>query len=162
MVELGLVDAICQSIFVRCGAFKSKETVYVREMGIHLLSTAIIYILAHVSTSRWMECREIKRKTARDVWPRWILPVTAAEIAEGSILVKVYKFASSGWPGSCPGPELKPFWNRGHEISLETGCQLWGRRVIVPFLPFWKSYIECRSEMCRLCDDLELTLTSGS
>ena len=29
---------------------------------------------------------------------------------------------SSGWPGSCPGPERKPFWNRRDEISLENGC----------------------------------------
>ena len=39
-------------------------------MGIHLLSTDIIYILAHVSTSRRMKCRKVKQKTARDVWPR--------------------------------------------------------------------------------------------
>ena len=31
---------------------KVKKPVYLREIGIHLLSTAIIYILAHVSTSR--------------------------------------------------------------------------------------------------------------
>ena len=31
--------------------FKVKKHAYVREMGIHLHSTAIIYILAHVSTS---------------------------------------------------------------------------------------------------------------
>ena len=41
------------------------------------------------------------------------LPVTAAEIAEGtktdSSLVKVYEYTSSGWPGTCPSPELRPF-----------------------------------------------------
>ena len=50
---------------------KVKKRVYLREMGIHLHSTANIYILAQVSTSRWMKSREIKQKTARDVWLRW-------------------------------------------------------------------------------------------
>ena len=31
---------------------KVKKPVYVREMGIHLLSAAMLYILAHVSSSR--------------------------------------------------------------------------------------------------------------
>ena len=50
---------------------KVKKRVYLREMGIHLHSTAIIYILAHVSTSRWMKSCEIKQKTAWHIWPRW-------------------------------------------------------------------------------------------
>ena len=65
------------------------------------------------------------------------LPVTAEEIAEGtktdSLLVKVYEYTSSGWPGTCPSPEPRPFWNRRDELSLENGCLLWSRRVIVPF-----------------------------
>ena len=52
------------------------------------------------------------------------LPFTAGEIAEGTkkdtLLVKVYECTSFGWPGSCPIPELKPFWNRRDEISLKT------------------------------------------
>lgn len=39
------------------------------------------------------------------------LPVTAAEIAEGtktdSLLVKIYEYTSSGWPGNFPSPELR-------------------------------------------------------
>ena len=85
------------------------------------------------------------------------LPVTAAEIAEGtkpdSLLVKVYEYTSSGWPGTCPSPELKPFWNRRNELSLENGCLLWGRRVIVPFR-FQKRLLEelheCHPGMCRM------------
>ena len=50
------------------------------------------------------------------------LPVTAAEIAEctkkNSLLVKVCEYTSSGWPGSCPSLELRPFWNRRDELSL--------------------------------------------
>ncbi|PFX12264.1 hypothetical protein AWC38_SpisGene23804 [Stylophora pistillata] len=63
------------------------------------------------------------------------LPVTAAEIAEGtktdSLLVKVYEYTSSGWLGTCPSPELRPFWNRRDKLALENGCLLWGRRVII-------------------------------
>ena len=76
------------------------------------------------------------------------LPLTAAEIAEGtktdSLLVKVYEYTSSGWPGNCPSPELRPFWNRRDELSLENGCLLWGRRVIIPLDSknvYWKSYM---------------------
>ena len=53
------------------------------------------------------------------------LPISAAEIAEGtkkdSLLIKVYECTSSGWPGSCPSPELKPFWktdvSHGADVS---------------------------------------------
>ena len=85
------------------------------------------------------------------------LPITAAVIAEGakndSLLVKVYECTSSGWPGSCPSPELKPFWNRRDEISLENGCLSWDRRVIIPF-KFQKRLLgdlhECHPGMCRM------------
>ena len=85
------------------------------------------------------------------------LPVNAAEIAEGTktdcLLVKVYEYTSSGWPGTCPSPELRPFWNRRDEPSLENGCLSWGRRVIVPFR-FQKRLLEelheCHPGMCRM------------
>ena len=82
------------------------------------------------------------------------LLITAAEIAEctkkDSFLVKVYECTSSGWPGSSPSPELKPFWNRRDKISLENRCLLWGRHVIIPF-KFQKHLLEeldkCHSGM---------------
>ena len=85
------------------------------------------------------------------------LPVTAAEIAQAtktdSLLVKAYEYTSSGWPGTCPSPELRPFWNRRDELSLENGCLLWGRCVIVPFR-FQKRLLEelheCHPGMCRM------------
>ena len=85
------------------------------------------------------------------------LPVTATEIDEGtkkdSLLVKVYEYTSSGWPGTCPSLELRPFWNRRDELSLENGCLLWGRRVILPFR-FQKRLLEelheCHPGMCRM------------
>ena len=79
------------------------------------------------------------------------VPITATEIVEGtkqdSLLVKVYKCTSSGWPNSCPSPELKPFWDRRYDISLENECLLWGRRVIVPF-KFQKRLLEELHERC--------------
>ena len=85
------------------------------------------------------------------------LNITAAEVAEGtkkdSLLVKVYECTSFGWPGSCPSPGLKPFWNYRDEISLENGCLSWGRRVIIP-LKFQKRLLEelheCHPGMCRM------------
>ena len=85
------------------------------------------------------------------------LPVTAAKIAEGtkkdSLLLKVYEYTSSGWPGTCPSLELRPFWIRRNELSLENGWLLWGRRVIVPFR-FQKRLLEelheCHPGMCRM------------
>ena len=55
MVQFGLVDAVCQTgskqFCTGAEHLKVKKTVNVRELGIDLLSTAIIYTLAHVSTS---------------------------------------------------------------------------------------------------------------
>ena len=69
------------------------------------------------------------------------------------MLVKVYEYTSSGWPGTSPSLELRPFWNRRNELSLENGCLLWGRRVIVSFR-FQKRLLEelhkCHPGMCRM------------
>ena len=58
-------------------------------------------------------------------------PTTAAEIDQvtkkDSFLVKIYEFTSSGWQGSCSSAELRPFWNRRDELSLENGCLLRGK-----------------------------------
>ena len=83
---------------------------------------------------------------------------SAAKIAEGtkkdySFLGKVYEYTSSDWPGTFPSLELRPVWNRRDELSLENGCLLWGRRVIVPF-QFQKLLLEelhnCHPGMCRM------------
>ncbi|PFX19650.1 Uncharacterized protein K02A2.6 [Stylophora pistillata] len=85
------------------------------------------------------------------------LPVTAAEIAGGtktdSLLVKVYEYTSSDWPGNCPSPELGPFWNGIDKVALENGCFLWGRRVIIPFSlqnRLLEELHECHPSMCRM------------
>ncbi|CAB4018617.1 Hypothetical predicted protein, partial [Paramuricea clavata] len=37
-----------------------------------------------------------------------------------------------GWPMSCETEPLKPCVRRKLELSVEDGCLLWGRRVIIP------------------------------
>ena len=40
-------------------------------------------------------------------------------------------FVKSGWPNQYP-PELRPFWFRRFELTVEGECLLWGIRVVVP------------------------------
>ena len=48
------------------------------------------------------------------------------------LLSKVLSFIMRGWPkGEIPA-EMKPYWNRRTELSVEAGCLLWGTRVVVP------------------------------
>lgn len=64
------------------------------------------------------------------------LLITAAEIGEGikkdNLLARVYEFTSSGWPGSCPSPEHKPFWVRRDDLALKNRCLMGqtGHRII--------------------------------
>ncbi len=37
-----------------------------------------------------------------------------------------------GWPEQCPSEELRPYWSRRSELSVQDGCLLWGSRVAVP------------------------------
>ena len=85
------------------------------------------------------------------------LPITAVEIAEftrkDQVLVKMYEYTSSGWPYRCVDPEIKPYWNSREELSLEDGCVLWGRRVVIPVK--LQGYLleklhECHPGMCRM------------
>ena len=46
-----LLTPFVKAILSGCGALKVKKPVHVREIGIHLHSTGVIYTLAHVSTS---------------------------------------------------------------------------------------------------------------
>ena len=63
------------------------------------------------------------------------LPVTAKSIAVATrtdpLLAKVMTYVSSGWSNHIP-PELKPYCQRKHEITIEGNCLLWGIRVLIP------------------------------
>ena len=66
-----------------------------------------------------------------------VLPVSAKQVAtmtqKDPILAKVYEYTLTGWPGWLKSQEeLEPYFRRRLELSIEEGCLLWGRRVIVP------------------------------
>lgn len=62
------------------------------------------------------------------------LPVTVAKLqthtCTDSVLSKVCKFTVKGWPETAD-TALNPYYHR-KELTVESGCLLWGRRVVVP------------------------------
>ncbi len=62
-------------------------------------------------------------------------PVTAAAIqawtGKDLVLSKVRRHTLHGWPGDT-SDELTPYARRKDELSVESGCVLWGSRVVVP------------------------------
>ena len=65
----------------------------------------------------------------------------------------MYEYTSSGWPSHCPDLEMKPYWNRREDLSLEDGCLLWGRRVVIPVKlqgNLLDELHECHPGMCRM------------
>ena len=65
------------------------------------------------------------------------IPVSSKDISKATktdpVLAKVYEYVMSGWPHYVEG-ELKLFKNKEFELSVEDGCLLWGRRVVVPMM----------------------------
>ena len=65
------------------------------------------------------------------------LPVTSQQLAEATrkdtTLAKVYDHTLYGWPRSCTRyDKLYPFFIRKEELSIEDGCIVWGRRLVIP------------------------------
>ena len=62
--------------------------------------------------------------------------VTAAQIEAWTdhdpILSRVRRLILNGWTASDTDPNLKPYFNRKHELSTHDGCVLWSSRVVVP------------------------------
>ena len=62
-------------------------------------------------------------------------PVKAQEIRTWTrrdpLLSRVKQFIQSGWPAAV-GPQLRPYWSRRFELTVQDGCIVWGSRVIVP------------------------------
>ena len=66
-------------------------------------------------------------------------PVSAAEIAKNTsrnpLLAKALFLTQNGWPiNHCTDPELKPYFTRRHELSVEQGCLMWGLWSLPPSL----------------------------
>ena len=64
-------------------------------------------------------------------------PVTEEEVSRETIsdpvLSIVMKYVAEGWRNeSSKEEDLKPYWSRKDELSVESGCLLWGGRVIIP------------------------------
>ena len=58
------------------------------------------------------------------------LPVTAKDIQTASrndpVLSKVLRYITTGWGSSADNDELKPFFYRQQELTIEQGCIMWG------------------------------------
>ena len=59
------------------------------------------------------------------------LPVTANATRKDPILSKILQYTKCGWPSQVP-EELRAFFSRKHEITIEQDCLLWGIRVVIP------------------------------
>ena len=63
------------------------------------------------------------------------LPVTFQTIKTATSrdqdLSKVLSYVQNGWPDTVP-EQLKPYKTRANEIGIESGCLMWGIRVIIP------------------------------
>ena len=63
------------------------------------------------------------------------LPIDAKriekEIRVDPVLSKVFDYLKNGWPDQV-SEELKPYFNRSHELSIERNLILWGYRVVIP------------------------------
>ena len=82
------------------------------------------------------------------------LPVTAAQLATATrtdkILSAVFRHVSKGWPKRV-GPELAPYLTRKDELTVESGCVLWGLRVVVPVKWREKLLIELHRDHPGIC-----------
>ncbi len=61
----------------------------------------------------------------------FIYSLPAQDSCRDPTLSQVLHYTRHGWP-SAVTTELKPFWTRQAELTLEEDCVLWGMRVIIP------------------------------
>ena len=64
-------------------------------------------------------------------------PITSVNIRDETrkdiLLSKVFKYTEMGWPSDLEGnPDFSPYARRRDELSIQDGCLLWGKRVIIP------------------------------
>ena len=63
------------------------------------------------------------------------LPVTCNQIQTATrcdpILSKIVDYVRRGWPKQVPD-NIRPYQSKKEEITIESGCLLWGIRVIIP------------------------------
>ena len=61
-------------------------------------------------------------------------PMISQETRHDPILSQVVQFVLKGWPTKLAPDkiDLKPYFNRKTELSVDRGCLLWGSRVVIP------------------------------
>lgn len=65
-------------------------------------------------------------------------PVTAEKISEWTrrdpLMARVLEYIAQGWPPVLQGheEELRPYFSRRMELTVEAGCLMWGQRVVIP------------------------------
>ena len=64
------------------------------------------------------------------------LPISSKEIREATqsdpTLSRVLDYTLNGWPDKSSDENLKPYYYRRVELSIENDCILWGARVVIP------------------------------
>lgn len=64
------------------------------------------------------------------------LPVSAQEISaethKDPVLGKVLNYTMNGWPKHNSDENLKDYFSRRRELTVDQGCILWGLRVVIP------------------------------
>ena len=50
------------------------------------------------------------------------------------ILARVLLYTQQGWPEHMEYDDLKPYFNRKEELSVQDGCIFWVLRLIIPNL----------------------------
>lgn len=64
------------------------------------------------------------------------LPLTFETIAKYSkkdvVLSKIIDLTMIGWPNSVEDLNFKPYFNRRLELTVESGCLIWGNCVVIP------------------------------
>ena len=64
------------------------------------------------------------------------IPVNNRDIADATrkdpVLSKVYDYVLNGWPNHASDSELRPYFSRKAELTVEQGTILWGFRVVIP------------------------------
>ena len=58
--------------------------------------------------------------------------VVAAETYYDPVLSKVLQLTRDGWPDRCDALDLKPYFIRRNELSVDQHCILWANRVVIP------------------------------
>lgn len=63
------------------------------------------------------------------------LPVHSSEVAAATqkdvILSRILAYLKQSWPQQVP-EALLPYWRKRNEFTVESGCVLWGMRVVIP------------------------------